>query len=235
MDPRFTIPLTDPRLGKELQKDDPYGSLAINVWVRYCGEHAGADFESLPVHEWCVDRSWPKPIGAQEALDKAEALVSKTIQYLESGSAEHALKSARSGNICSVAHRRSSVVVGKIIESVPVGPKPRFLTAGGGSVWTLNQGDGTISRVDEKSRKVIATIQVGIPGAGGDIGYGADSVWATVFDVPLTRIDASTNKVVRQWVGNGGDSLRYGFGSIWLTDYKKGLLSRFPAEEVLNH
>ncbi len=124
---------------------------------------------------------------------------------------------------------------GKLLESVAVGLKPRFLAAGGGSIWTLNQGDGTVSRVDEKSRKVIATIQVGIPGAGGDIGYGADSVWATVFDVPLTRIDASTNKVVRQWVGNGGDSLRYGFGSIWLTDYKKGLLSRFPAEEVLNH
>jgi virginiamycin B lyase len=126
-------------------------------------------------------------------------------------------------------------ITGKVLESVPVGPKPRFLTAGGGSVWTLNQGDGTVSRVDEKSRRVIATLHAGIPGAGGDIGYGADSVWATVFDVPLTRIDAGTNKVVRQWVGNGGDSLRYGFGSIWLTDYKKGLLSRFPAEEVLNH
>ena len=97
---------------------------------------------------------------------------------------------------------------GTVVESVPVGPKPRFLTAGAGSVWTLNQGDGTVSRVDEKSRKVIATIQVGIPGAGGDIGYGADLVWASVFDVPLTRIDAATNKVVRQWVGKGGDSLR---------------------------
>jgi virginiamycin B lyase len=121
---------------------------------------------------------------------------------------------------------------GKVLESVPVGPKPRFLTSGGGSVWTLNQGDGTVSRVDEKSRKVIATIQAGIPGAGGDIYYGADSVWATVFDVPLTRIDATTNKVVRQWVGKGGDSLRYGLGSIWITDYKKGLLSRIPIEQV---
>jgi hypothetical protein len=123
---------------------------------------------------------------------------------------------------------------GKVLESVAVGPKPRFLTSGGGSVWTLNQGDGTVSRVDEKSRKVITTIQVGIPGAGGDIGYGAESVWPTVLGVPLTRIDATTNKVVRQWVGIGGDSLRFGYGSIWLTDYKKGLLSRFPAEEVLN-
>jgi virginiamycin B lyase len=124
-------------------------------------------------------------------------------------------------------------VTGKIIETVPVGRKPRFLTAGRGSVWTLNQGDGTISRVDEKSRKLMATIQAGIPGAGGDIGYGADSVWATVFDVPLTRIDAATNKVLKQWMGHGGDSLRYGFGSIWITDYKNGLLSRIPIEQVL--
>ena len=82
-------------------------------------------------------------------------------------------------------------------------------------------------------RTVTATIQVGIPGAGGDIGYGAESVWPTVFGVPLTRIDASTNKVVRQWVGRGGDSLRYRFGSIWITDCKKGLLSRVPIEQVL--
>jgi virginiamycin B lyase len=125
-------------------------------------------------------------------------------------------------------------ITGKVLESVPVGPQPRFLTSGGGSVWTLNQGDGTVSRIDETSRKVIATIQVGIPGAGGDIGYGADSVWTSVFDVPLTLIDATTNKVGRQWIGKGGDSLRFGHRSIWLTDYKKGLLSRFPAEEVLN-
>ena len=124
-------------------------------------------------------------------------------------------------------------ITGKVLESVPVGPRPRFLTSGGGFIWTLNQGDGTVSRVDEKSRRVIATIQAGIPGTGGDIGYGADSVWASVFDVPLTLIDASTNKVVRQWVGKGGDSLRYGFGSIWITDYKKGLLLKIPIEQVL--
>ena len=124
---------------------------------------------------------------------------------------------------------------GTVLESVSVGPKPRFLTSGGGSIWTLNQGDGTVSRVDEKSRKVIATIQVGIPGAGGDIGYGAESVWPTVFDMPLTRIDAATNKVVRQWVGKGGDSLRFGLGSLWITDYKKGLVSRIAIRELLTH
>jgi streptogramin lyase len=123
---------------------------------------------------------------------------------------------------------------GRVLETVSVGPKPRFLTVGGGAIWVLNQGDGSISRVDETSRKVIATIQAGIPGHGGDIAFGAGFVWATVFDVPLSRIDATSNRVVRQWIGKGGDSLRYGFGSIWITDYKKGLLLRIPQESVLS-
>jgi YVTN family beta-propeller protein len=120
---------------------------------------------------------------------------------------------------------------GTVLESIRVGSKPRFLAAGAGSVWTLNQGDGTISRVDEKGRQV-TTIQVGITGTGGDIAFGVDSIWTSVFEVPLTRIDAKTNRVVKQWIGKGGDSLRIGFGSVWITDYKKGLLSRIPIQEV---
>ena len=121
---------------------------------------------------------------------------------------------------------------GKTLESVHVGPKPRFLTSGSGSVWALNQGDGSISRVDEKSRKLSATIQAGIPGSGGDIAFGAGSVWASVFDIPVTRIDAKTNRVVKQWVGKGGDSARFGFDSLWITDYRKGLLSRIAIQEL---
>jgi len=36
----------------------------------------------------------------------------------------------------------------------------------------------------------------------------------------------------KQWIGEGGDSLRFGFDSLWITDYKKGLLSRIPIQEV---
>ena len=39
------------------------------------------------------------------------------------------------------------------------GLSPRFLAVGEGSVWTLNQGDGSISRVDLKTNKVVATIE----------------------------------------------------------------------------
>ena len=116
---------------------------------------------------------------------------------------------------------------GVVLESIPVGRQPRFLAAGGGSIWTLNQRDGTVSRVDAPSRKLTATIAVGTPGPGGDICYGAGSVWTSAFGVPLTRIDAKTNKALRQWVGRGGDSVRFGHDSVWLTDYHRGLLWRF--------
>ena len=108
----------------------------------------------------------------------------------------------------------------KVTDSIPVGPGPRFQTFGAGSVWTLNQGDGTISRVDTKSRKVIATIAAGIPGSGGEIAFGLGRIWATVFQVPISEIDPATNQVIRQWVGDGGDSIRAGHGSVWLSNLR---------------
>ena len=107
-----------------------------------------------------------------------------------------------------------------VIETIPVGPAPRFLAIGEGSIWTLNQGDGTVSRVDPKTNKVIATIEVGVPGEGGDIAVGEGSVWVTSFDFPLSRIDPASNKVVQQFVGEGGDAVRVGLGSVWLTNLK---------------
>lgn len=101
---------------------------------------------------------------------------------------------------------------------IAVGPTPRFLTVGAGSVWTLNQGDGSITRVEMATGKVLATIACGIPGEGGEITFGAGSVWAAMFDFPLTQVDAATNVPVRQWKGQGGDGVRYGFGSVWLSN-----------------
>jgi YVTN family beta-propeller protein len=108
----------------------------------------------------------------------------------------------------------------KVTDAIPVGPAPRFETFGAGAVWTLNQGDGTISRVDTKTRKVVATVEAGIPGSGGEIAFGLGRIWATVFQIPISEIDPGTNKVVRQWVGEGGDSIRAGHGSVWLSNLR---------------
>ena len=116
--------------------------------------------------------------------------------------------------------------------SVAVGPKPRFLTVGEGAVWTLNQGDGSVSRIDPKTNKVAATIQVGVPGGGGEISAGEGSVWVTAMEYPLTRIDPSTNKVVQQFYGEGGDSVRAGRGWVWLTHLRTGLVWRIDPRRV---
>jgi len=115
---------------------------------------------------------------------------------------------------------------GDVVPSIPVGPQPRFLASGAGYIWTLNQGDGTITRVNARSREAVGTVGAGIPGPGGDICYGAGFAWATIFDVPLTMVFAESNEVLHQWVGPGGDAIRFGHGSLWLTDLRNGLLWR---------
>ena len=107
-----------------------------------------------------------------------------------------------------------------VTDRIAVGPRPRFLTSGGGSIWTLNQGDGTISRVDVKTKKLVTNIEAGIPGTGGEIAYGEGYVWVTVFEIPLTQIDPRSNAVTKQWVGPGGDAVRVAHGSIWLSNLR---------------
>ena len=107
-----------------------------------------------------------------------------------------------------------------VTDSIETGPGPRFATYGAGAVWTLNQGDGTVSRIDTKTRKVVASIEVGIPGSGGELAFGFGHVWATVFQIPISEIDPEVNKVVRQWAGDGGDSIRAGHGSVWLSNLR---------------
>ena len=120
----------------------------------------------------------------------------------------------------------------QVTDSIPVGPGPRFETFGAGSVWTLNQGDGTISRVDTKTRKVVATIEVGIPGTGGEIAFGLGHIWTTVFQIPISEIDPGTNQVIKQWVGEGGDTIRAGHGSVWLSNLHAHTVWRIDPKQL---
>jgi virginiamycin B lyase len=226
-----------------------------SIWVPLCGRKAA--LVRIDIHSNTISATLPIPPAGPEggiasSLDSVWMVTDKTGTLSRIDPATNTVRQKISvprgaynplfaDGILWVTGFESGVLIpvdastGAVLDSIPVGPKPRFLTAGGGSVWTLNQGDGTVSRVDASTRKLMATIQAGIPGPGGDIAYGAESVWASVFDLPLTRIDGSTNKMVRQWAGRGGDSLRFGFNSIWLTDYRRGLLWRIPFEGGARH
>jgi virginiamycin B lyase len=119
-----------------------------------------------------------------------------------------------------------------IVETIPVGKAPRFVAAGGGAVWTLNQGDGSVTRIDPKTNKVAATIEVGVPGGGGEIAVGEGSVWVTAFQFPLSRIDPATNAVAQQFFGEGGDAVRVGLGSVWLSNLRAGNVWRLDPRRI---
>jgi streptogramin lyase len=120
----------------------------------------------------------------------------------------------------------------QVSATISTGPNPRFLTTGGGAIWTLNQGDGTVTRVDAHTQ-LTRTIALHTPGRGGDIQFGAGLVWSTMPKMPLSVIDAKSSRLMCQWAGPGGDSLGLGFSAIWLTDYDGGTVSRIPIGEAL--
>jgi virginiamycin B lyase len=121
---------------------------------------------------------------------------------------------------------------GLVVAGLPTGPNPRFLTAGNGAIWTLNQGDGSLSRVDMSGGKPTQTISLGTAGPGGDITFGAGRIWTTFSQVPLSIVDASVPALLCQWAGPGGDSIAFGHDDIWLTNYKAGTISRIALADI---
>jgi hypothetical protein len=69
----------------------------------------------------------------------------------------------------------------------------------------------------------MAVVQAQVPGAGGEISYGGGFLWVTMSGTPVTRIDPVRNKVIDQY-GNypKADAIRFGFGSVWVSDHGKG-------------
>jgi len=119
-----------------------------------------------------------------------------------------------------------------VTDTIPVGPNPRFQTVGEGFVWTLNQGDGTVSKIDPKTRKVVATIQCGTPGGGGEISAAGGAVWLTIFQIPITRIDAKTDQVTHQYAGAGGDAILHAHGSVWLSNLREQNIWRIDPKKI---
>jgi virginiamycin B lyase len=121
---------------------------------------------------------------------------------------------------------------GQVLEHYATGKHPRFVTAGGGAVWTVGQGDGSLSRIDVAGKRPVITLQLHTAGVGGDITYGDGRIWTTLMKTPLTVVDASNSVVLCQWKGAGGDAIGVGYGTIWLTDYSAGTVSRIALGDL---
>jgi len=80
----------------------------------------------------------------------------------------------------------------KLVASIPVGKNPVSITSGFGSIWVANQDDGTVTRIDPRTRKVTDNIG-GIPGTPLAVSAGDGAVWVTTLEGRLFRINPDLN------------------------------------------
>jgi len=258
-EPKHTVARLDPKTNKVLAMipvgKEPCSGLAVgfgSLWVPLCGDKALARVDlkdgkvtaTIPIG--IADSEGGLATGAGSVwlmtdkngtLARIDPATNKVVAEIQvpAGSFTVAFGegavwvTGTQSNVLTRVNPETNLVV----ESIAVGKAPRFLTIGGGFVWTLNQTSGDVSKVDPKTNKVAATIEVGVPGPGGEIAFGEGSVWVTSFEFPISRIDPAVDKVVQQFAGEGGDSIRVGLGSVWLSNLRAGNLWRLDPRRIL--
>jgi YVTN family beta-propeller protein len=113
---------------------------------------------------------------------------------------------------------------GNILAQYGVGHAPDALAAGGGSVWSANGRDGTVSRID-RGHAQVTTIDVG--GEPTAAAYGDGSLWvADGQNGRVDQIDSRTNRVVRLPVGNAPRGVAVGGGAVWVASAVDGQVDR---------
>ena len=98
------------------------------------------------------------------------------------------------------------------------------IAVGERAVWLVNP-DRTVSRIDPRTNRVVATIAT----AGANtIALGERSVWVANVDSSLTRIDAAKNeaRATIRIPANSLTGVAVGAGSVWLTDPIDGVVWR---------
>ena len=108
--------------------------------------------------------------------------------------------------------------VGAIDVRIPVGDSPAGVSLEGDSAWVANEGDGTLTRIDLKTRRPRGKpIPVGKnPRA---VATRAGSVWVANFGgASVTRVDADSGRVVQTIpVGRGPLDIAVGRESVWVS------------------
>ncbi len=247
-------PVTNQRIATVVLPGEPCAGLAVgfdSLWIPLCGRAGGlarvdlktrtlvATYKVGPIAAeggittgsgsvWMVLRSH-----SLVRIDPADGTV-RPVARLPAGSYNPYFSAGRIWVTRAKGAEITSVdaATGKVVARLPTGRHPRFLTAGDGAIWTLNQGDGSLSRIDPSGGETTQTIPLGTPGPGGDITFGAGRIWTTFSKVPLSVIDASIPALLCQWTGPGGDSIGFRQDDIWLTNYKAGTISRLASADI---
>jgi YVTN family beta-propeller protein len=128
---------------------------------------------------------------------------------------------------------------GQVVATIPVGDGPGEMAVGAGSIWVVNSGDGSLSRIDPATNAVTATIPVGSPATDTlfiFVRSNGEQVWVlNLVDETLQRIDPATNQVAATLPRPdlpGVLTLPYGpfavadDGALWLAYEQNGWVAR---------
>lgn len=104
----------------------------------------------------------------------------------------------------------------QLAATIPVGEAPSGMAVGAGALWVANEGDGTVSRVDPATNRVVATYRVG--GEPDDVAVQGGIVWVADGSrgvvTPLDPESGTTRPPLR--IGPGGHiDLAAGRGYVW--------------------
>src|SRR5579862_724564 len=128
---------------------------------------------------------------------------------------------------------RLDPITNQVTSVIGVAAKPcAGLALGFASVWVPICSDGSVQRIDLKSRKIVASIPSGVANTEGGITAGAGSIWMPSDAAGvLSRIDPKTNKVVSKIsISPGSFTAAFEAGSVWITSTKNNLLTRVDAK-----
>ncbi|WP_107773458.1 NHL repeat-containing protein [Nocardioides sediminis] len=112
--------------------------------------------------------------------------------------------------------------------TIPTGPRPRFLDVGFGAVWVMNQGDGSVTRIDAQTAETEAVPVTGEAIGGGDLTTGAGAVWLRT-DTAVARIDPDS-RAVTHWIDlpPGSGSVAATDRALWITNHDHLAVHQVP-------
>jgi streptogramin lyase len=127
---------------------------------------------------------------------------------------------------------------GRVVDHVVVGSQPTQVMSNGGAVWVLNKSDGSVSRIDTHTRRVVSTIRPPEPADGMTLGDG--SLWLTGHGLLTTftpgkphgtttvrRLDAASDALMHTVrLSTGGALIAEGAGALWTTGFIDGDVRR---------
>lgn len=121
----------------------------------------------------------------------------------------------------------------KVTHRIEVDDCPWFISAHSNFLWSLNQTNGTLSKINTQTCELVCTIQLPAlaQGDGGDIFASDNKVWVRTTRLLLIEIDAEHHEIIRQIqhdANTGSGAVMLCDQHIWITAHDIETLWLYP-------